>query len=129
MAGKAKAPIVGYCGLIEFVPHSGGVSSNKRGRNESCELENTAKTVVKDYGGGVSTKFSQKQKAGDFYHKSNGNYGFKEEVKYESSVKFDDKVQGSSTEYQTQVKFKKVTTYANKGAPKSSYKRIKYNKY
>ncbi|CAI9782968.1 unnamed protein product [Fraxinus pennsylvanica] len=118
-----KNPVVAYCGLVEVVPYSGGVSSKKRGRNELCELENTTKTAIKGYGGGVSTKFSKKQKAGDFYDKRSGNHGFKEEMKYESSVKIDDKIGGTSTEYQTQVKFKKVTTYASKGAPKPSYKR------
>ncbi|KAL2502295.1 uncharacterized protein Fot_36143 [Forsythia ovata] len=127
MAGKT--PIIAYSGLIEVVPYSGGGSSNKRGRNESCEMENTTKTAIKDYGGGVSTKFSEKHKAGDFFDKRSGSHGFKEEVKYESSVKYDDKIEGYSTEYQTEVKYKKVTTYANKGAPKSTYKRLKYNKY
>ncbi|KAL3535350.1 hypothetical protein ACH5RR_003811 [Cinchona calisaya] len=89
-------------------------SSNKRARkNEKFETENTTKAIFKEdchhYQGGkltTKTQFAKTHKAGDFVD----NHGFKEEVKYKSSYKVNNKVGGSSIEYHTEVKFKKITT-------------------
>ncbi|CAK9156646.1 unnamed protein product [Ilex paraguariensis] len=116
------------CGLLEVVPLGGLVTSSKRKHSESNEVERTSKAIYKDKKGACSSQFTKKHKAEEFVDKNTGFKGHKEEVKLKSSVKFDDKKQGCNTEYQTEVKFKKVMTYANKGCQKAGYKRINYNK-
>lgn len=139
MTGK-KASTGCMIGILS--PKSGVVVSagSKRGRTESFETENTTKTLYKNHGGGCSSKMTQSHKAGEFVDKRNGNKGFKEEVKFKASVKVDDKVEGCTTEYESQVKFKKVTTFNNNNSskkarvaaapkPSASYKRINYDHY
>ena len=138
MTGKKAS--IGFLVAVPS-PKSGVVVSagSKRGRTESFEAENTTKTLYKSHGGGgCSSKMTQSHKAGEFVDKRSGNKGFKEEVMCKSSVKFDDKFEGCTTEYEAQVKFKKVTTFNSNNSskkarvaaapkPSASYKRISYD--
>lgn len=103
-------------GYVELAG-SGG-SSNKRKVNESSDLEKSSRTIYKDKHSAYSEQFTKHHKAEEFVDKHSGRLGFKEQVTYKSTHKVNDKVQGSTTEYETQVKFKK-TVYPNKSASKS----------
>ncbi|CAI9098552.1 OLC1v1035221C1 [Oldenlandia corymbosa var. corymbosa] len=121
MAGKPK--VMARIGYIEVVPSSSSKavvksSGGKRGWTDSSESQKTTKAVCRNTaGGGCSAKFTKTEKAGGFVDKRSGNQGYKQEVSYKSSVKVNDKARGCTTEYETQVKFKKTTTYT---APKKS---------
>ena len=110
-------------GYVELAG-SGG-SSNKRKVNESSELEKSSRTIYKDKHGAYSEQFTKHHKAEEFVDKHSGTLGFKEQVTYKSTHKVNDEVQGSTTEYETQVKFKK-TVYPNKSASKCNYNKAIY---
>lgn len=100
----------------------------------SNEVEKITKNIFKDDFGRCSDHFSKNQKAEVFVEKSTGRTGFKEVIKYTSTLNFDDKVHGCSSEHQTQVKFKTVTFPSQSGAkgaiPKSnSYGNITSKNY
>ncbi|KAA8535502.1 hypothetical protein F0562_030505 [Nyssa sinensis] len=80
MAKKSESFV---CGLIEVVPTGGG----KRQRNEMSKVERTSKTIFKDKEGGCSTQFTKKHKAEEFVDKNTGLLGYKEEVKFKSTLK------------------------------------------
>lgn len=68
-------------------------------------------------------------RAGRIVDGRSGRYGCKEEVSYKSSVKVNDSWTGCTDEYQTQVKFKKVTTYPATSNHKGSSKSKSINYY
>lgn len=71
-------------------------------------METAAKSIFKDDQGKFSSQFSKSHKAEEFVDKSTGRLGYKEETKYTKTYKYDDKDQGYTNEYQTQVKVKHV---------------------
>ncbi|KAK7847200.1 hypothetical protein CFP56_007051 [Quercus suber] len=113
---------IGYIGVV--TPSSKG-SSSKRMANESSEMQSSSRMIYKDNYSGCSSKFTEQHKAEEFVDKHSGRLGYKEELKYTSTNKLNDKVQGYTTEYETQVKFKK-TVYPNKSASKYNNKGIDY---
>ena len=132
MAPK-KPPTYHFTGLAQVVPSNYQVSSSSssRGRyvSESSELESSTKSIHKDDFGRNSSKFSRSYKSEEFVDKSSGRLGYKEEAKYDCTYKCDDKEQGYTHEYQTQVKYKHVA-YPMKNASSSnnnsSNKRVDY---
>lgn len=105
-------PAYGYCGYLEVMPLSKGSSSSQL--NESAELQIKDRYSYKDaYGEGGSSSFTASYKAGEFVDKSTGGLGYRQEANYTSTDKYVDKEIGFTTEYQTQVKFKK-SVYPNK---------------
>ena len=113
---------IGYIGVV--TPSSKG-SSSKRMVNESSEMQSSSRMIYKDNYSGCSSKFTEQHKAEEFVDKHSGRLGYKEELKYTSTNKVNDKVQGYTTEYETQVKFKK-TVYPNKSTSKYNNKGIDY---
>lgn len=96
---------------------------DKRGRQQIqlSEVKRATKAVYKD-DHGRSSKQSTKTKsykAEGFVDKTTGRMAFKEEAQYSSTKKYDDKKQGYTHEYQTQVKHKHMA-YPIKDASKSS---------
>lgn len=65
------------------------------------------------YGGGCSGKVTKTFKSGAFVDGRNGNPVYKKEVGYDYSLKVKDEKLGITTHYETQVKHKKTTSYAN----------------
>ena len=112
-----------YCGYAEVVPASS--AGSKRMVNESNEVHSSSRTMYKDNYSGCSNHYSTQHKAEEFVDKHSGRLGFKEEVKFTSTQKVVDKVRDYTTEYKTQVQFKK-TVYPNKTTPKSNNNRINY---
>nr|POF10620.1 hypothetical protein CFP56_23392 [Quercus suber] len=113
---------IGYIGVV--TPSSTG-SSSKRMANESSEMQSSSRMIYKDKYSGCSSKFTEQHKAEELVDKHSGSLGYKEELKYTSTNKVNDKVQGYTTEYETQIKFKK-TVYPNKSASKYNNKGFDY---
>ncbi|KAJ7955756.1 hypothetical protein O6P43_022292 [Quillaja saponaria] len=118
-----------YSGYAVVVPAS---SSKMRVNNgsKSNEYENVSRTGYKEeYNGvGYSSHFTESHKGGDFVNKRTGQMGYKKEIKYTSTHKFNDKVEGYSGEYETQVKVRKTINYHTNNYSKSgsSSKRVNF---
>ncbi|PQP97238.1 uncharacterized protein Pyn_09604 [Prunus yedoensis var. nudiflora] len=78
-----------------------------------CRIQMKDRYSYKDAYGGGSSSFTRSYKAGEFVDKSTGGLGYEQEANYTSTDKYVDKELGFTTEYQTQVKFKK-SVYPNK---------------
>lgn len=115
-----------YMGTIDLVrPYGSKWSSGSSGTkkiylNESNEMEKTTKASFMDNYGKCSTKIWKSQKAEEFVDNKSGRFGYKEEAKYSSTSKYDDKIGGYSTEYHTQVKVKKKVSYHPYAYPTAS---------
>ncbi|KAL3746095.1 hypothetical protein ACJRO7_015105 [Eucalyptus globulus] len=128
----ADNPKLHCCGIVELVPppQPPAKPSNKRPLITGCaEVERTTRSSHHDgSGGGFATQFDKKHKAEGFVDRTTGRAGFKEEVKYKSTVKVDDKWSGCTDVYSTQVKFKRVTYQpAVKAVPRFKNKRVNYH--
>ncbi|KAF7838060.1 uncharacterized protein G2W53_006542 [Senna tora] len=109
---------VHFTGFAQVVPYNGGKS------NQSVGSHTTTSRAAYDHGNyKYSGRHTESYKAGDYVHKS-GNVGYKEEARSTSTFKYTDKVQGMTTEYQTQVNVKKMVYPSTTKA--SSSKRINY---
>ncbi|KAI6680683.1 hypothetical protein NL676_034564 [Syzygium grande] len=123
-------PKLHCCGIVELVPHPQPPAkpkpSNKRHLVTDCaEVERTTRSSYCDGLGGVTTRFDKKHKAEEFVDRTTGRSGFKEQVKYKSTLKVEDKWSGCSDEYSTQVKFERVTYQPTaKAVPKSKKKSV-----
>lgn len=130
-----KTQTVGYTGYIEAMP-SKQISTNtptgSRGRQlrESTELKCASKSIYKDIKGKSTTNFKQSYIAGEFLDKSSGRLGYKEEMQYSRMDKYDNKAEGYTHEYETQVKFKHVA-YPTKstGSSNSENKQITFSSH
>lgn len=102
-------------GSVEVVPSSKALSSSYSTTTTSKgalnQFETSTKTVYKDQCSGSSYTFNKTHKGGEFVDGRSGRYGYKEELAYKSSVKVGDAWTGCTEDYQTEVKFKKITTY------------------
>ncbi|PON98042.1 hypothetical protein TorRG33x02_061160 [Trema orientale] len=122
MAPKKPQNIVAYSGYCEAVPSSKQVStyssssSGNRGRlmKDSTEFQIATKTIVKSDKGKASTTFKERNYSGEFVDKSTGRLGYKQEKTYCRTEIYDNKEDGYTHEYQTQVKLKHVA-YPTKG--------------
>ncbi|EXC34527.1 hypothetical protein L484_019126 [Morus notabilis] len=118
-----------YIGTCIEVPtnqkYSSSSSSSSRGRQlmESSEMENSEKSIFKDVYGKSSSGFNRSYKREEFIDKSSGRLGYKAEVKYTRTNKYDDMEEGYTHEYQTQVKHKHVAYPSNKQGFSSTNKK------
>ncbi|KAF3943801.1 hypothetical protein CMV_029668 [Castanea mollissima] len=104
---------------------SSGGSSSKRVLNKATELNSSSRMIFKDKHTSCSSHFAKQHKTEKFVDNNSGKLGYKDEVKYTAGLKFNDRVLGNTTEFETQVKFKK-TIYPNKSASKFNNKEINY---
>ncbi|KAF5749445.1 hypothetical protein HS088_TW04G01414 [Tripterygium wilfordii] len=123
---KNSSNVVARCGYIEVVSgdYAPLVSTGQKQKamTKSSEMQTGSRAIYKDKYSGCSSGFSVKEKSGEFVDKKSGRVGYKEETTYTDSLKVADKVSGSSTEYQTQVKFKQVYTPGPGSAKSNKYK-------
>lgn len=96
--------VVARLGFLEVV------STGKRPMTKSSEMKTESRAIYKYKYSSCSSGNTLKQKSGSFVDKKTGRTGYKQETAYTKSLKVDNKVNGSSTEFQTQVKFKQVYT-------------------
>ncbi|KAL6556079.1 hypothetical protein OROGR_005367 [Orobanche gracilis] len=133
---KSQPATIGYisvCGWAH-VPSSSsskavvsyGGGGGKRNHSDAFESQSTTKAMYKSPAGSSAAKFTKTEKSGGFVDKRSGNHGYKQEVKYKTAVKVKDVVQGATTEYETQVKFKKTTTYHSPKKASSGYRSVTY---
>ena len=121
---------IGYIGYCEAVPSTNQVStyssSSNKGRQmkSSTELQSATKTSFKSVKGKASTNYKQTYTSGEFVDKSTGGIGYKEEMKYSRTSKYQDKELGYTHEYEAQVKLKHVA-YPTKSTG-SENKQINY---
>ncbi|KAF5749446.1 hypothetical protein HS088_TW04G01415 [Tripterygium wilfordii] len=97
-------------------------STGQRAMTQSSEMQSGSRAIYKDKYSGCSTGYSVKEKSGEFVDGRTGRVGYKEETTYTKTLRVNDKVSGSSTEYQTQVKFKEVHTPGPASAKSNNYK-------
>ncbi|GMN49704.1 hypothetical protein TIFTF001_018866 [Ficus carica] len=99
---------------------------------ESSQIKSSVKPLFQDEYGKSSRGFKEAYKEDVFEDKSTGRLGYKKEKKYTRTAKYDDKEQGYTLEYESQLKFKHVayptsTTKNVKGGSSSgSNKSIDY---
>lgn len=119
-SGMAKSDdtTVMRIGYIQFVPSSGSKSNQSESTHTSMTRASYNGANYK-----CSGRYTETQKAGNYVHRS-GQVGYKQEARCTSTVKYTDKVQGMTTEYQTQVNVKKVVYPSTSKV--SSSKRINY---
>lgn len=139
MSGKPKKIAFGYGGVVITSSSEGSSSkkmlnkattssegsSSKRVLNKATELNSSSRMIFKDKHTSCSSHFAKHHKTEKFVDNSSGKLGYKDEVKYTSGLKFNDKVLGNTREFETKVKFKK-TVYPNKSASKFNNKEINY---
>ncbi|KAK7847202.1 hypothetical protein CFP56_007053 [Quercus suber] len=140
MSGKPNKKIAfGYAGVVITSSSEGSSSkkmlnkqitssegcSSKRVLNKVTELNSSSRMIFKDKHTSCSSHFAKQLKTEKFVDNSSGKLGYKDEVKCTSGLKFNDKLLGNTTEFETQVKFKK-TVYPNKSASKFNNKEINY---
>ena len=139
MSGKPKKIAFGYGGVVITSSSEGSSSkkmlnkattssegsSSKRVLNKATELNSSSRMILKDKHTSCSSHFAKQHKTEKFVDNSSGKLGYKDEVKYTSGLKFNDKVLGNTREFETKVKFKK-TVYPNKSASKFNNKEINY---
>ncbi|GAA0156339.1 hypothetical protein LIER_38257 [Lithospermum erythrorhizon] len=117
MSNKSKqvAPSRTYAAQINsvFVVEPPTKVSTYRAGNNSFEMQNTSRAVQKSAYDGTTTttRNSQIMKGGEFVDRRSGNNGYREEVRFQTTKRVNDRVQGVTKEYQTEVKFKETTTY------------------
>lgn len=140
MSGKPNQIAFGYGGVVITSKSEGSSSkkmlnkaitssegsSSKRVLNKATELNSSSRMIFKDKHTSCSSHFAKQHKTEKFVDNSSGKLGYKDEVKYTSGLKFNDKVLGNTREFETKVKFKK-TVYPNKSASKFNNKEINYN--
>lgn len=139
MSGKPNQIAFGYGGVVITSKSEGSSSkkmlnkaitssegsSSKRVLNKATELNSSSRMIFKDKHTSCSSHFAKQHKTEKFVDNSSGKLGYKDEVKYTSGLKFNDKVLGNTREFETKVKFKK-TVYPNKSASKFNNKEINY---
>lgn len=139
MSGKPNQIAFGYGGVVITSSSEGSSSkkmlnkattssegsSSKRVLNKATELNSSSRMIFKDKHTSCSSHFAKQHKTEKFVDNSSGKLGYKDEVKYTSGLKFNDKVLGNTREFETKVKFKK-TVYPNKSASKFNNKEINY---
>lgn len=139
MSGKPNQIAFGYGGVVITSKSDGSSSkkmlnkaitssegsSSKRVLNKATELNSSSRMIFKDKHTSCSSHFAKQHKTEKFVDNSSGKLGYKDEVKYTSGLKFNDKVLGNTREFETKVKFKK-TVYPNKSASKFNNKEINY---
>ena len=140
MSGKPNQIAFGYGGVVITSKSEGSSSkkmlnkaitssegsSSKRVLNKATELNSSSRMIFKDKHTSCSSHFAKQHKTEKFVDNSSGKLGYKDEVKYTSGLKFNDRVLGNTREFETKVKFKK-TVYPNKSASKFNNKEINYN--
>lgn len=115
MAGEDETHY--YTGCLTVLPEIAEVNGSSirfmdmKSYNDHHQI--STKAEYKGYGGGCSGKVTKTFKSGGLIDGRNGNRVYKKEVDYDSSVKVTDKRLGITTQYETQVKHKQTTTYAN----------------
>lgn len=139
MSGKPNQIAFGYGGVVITSKSEGSSSkkmlnkaitssegsSSKRVLNKATELNSSSRMIFKDKHTSCSSHFAKQHKTEKFVDNSSGKLGYKDEVKYTSGLKFNDRVLGNTREFETKVKFKK-TVYPNKSASKFNNKEINY---
>ena len=139
MSGKPNQIAFGYGGVVITSKSDGSSSkkmlnkaitssegsSSKRVLNKATELNSSSRMIFKDKHTSCSSHFAKQHKTEKFVDNSSGKLGYKDEVKYTSGLKFNDRVLGNTREFETKVKFKK-TVYPNKSASKFNNKEINY---
>ena len=139
MSGKPNQIAFGYGGVVITSKSEGSSSkkmlnkaitssegsSSKRVLNKATELNSSSRMIFKDKHTSCSSHFAKQHKTEKFVDNSRGKLGYKDEVKYTSGLKFNDRVLGNTREFETKVKFKK-TVYPNKSASKFNNKEINY---
>ncbi|XP_054805009.1 uncharacterized protein LOC129308055 [Prosopis cineraria] len=109
----AKNGKVAYTGYAALVPNDGSANSHT----------SMSRTAYNDNNCKVSNRYTETYKSGDYVTRA-GDVGYKQEARATSTVRVTDKVQGITTEYQTQVNVKE-TVYPTP-AKSSSNNRINY---